>query len=74
MNVGIPSTTLARVILPKHDHPYSTLRINGLPVADFRTGYFSNQNLGIDSLRLQEDGSIEMRVQPGEYSFLASLN
>jgi len=75
MNVGIPSTTLARVIVPKHDYPYSTLQINGHPIADWRTGYYSpqTQSLGIDALKLRDDGSIEMSVQPGEYSFLATI-
>jgi alpha-L-rhamnosidase len=75
MKVTIPSTTVARVVVPNHEYSYSRLMVNGITLADF-TGdkpvYFEN-NLGIDRVLLQKDGSIEMRVQPGEYSFLASI-
>jgi len=76
MKVTIPSTTVARVVVPKHEYRYSALTMNGIKLADF-TGdkpvYFEN-SLGIDRVLLLDDGSIEMRVQPGEYSFLASID
>jgi len=75
MKVTIPSTVVARVVVPKHEYSYSTLMVNGITLADFKGDqpvYFE-KNLGIDRVLLQNDGSIEMRVQPGEYSFLASI-
>jgi len=74
MQVMIPSTTTARVIIPHHDSPYTRLVVNGALVADFSS--IERQLYpfkGIDDLVLRSDGCIELKVQPGKYSFLASI-
>jgi len=73
MQITVPSATTARVIIPKHDRPYTNLKVHDLIIADFTSSdghYFLIS--GINSLELQSDGSIFMRVQPGKYDFFAS--
>jgi len=75
LDVMIPSTTTARVIIPHHESPYSSLKVDGELIADFTSGpeplYFSSSR--VKSVGLKDDGSIELNVRPGKYSFFASI-
>jgi len=75
MDVVIPSASTARVIVPPHESPYANLKVGGEIIADF-TGskpLFFGSIPGVQPIRLRDDGSIELNVQPGEYSFEASI-
>jgi len=76
MDVIIPSATTARVILPKHEYFYKILTINGKTVADFtgeKSRYFISSSKGVDDIKFLPDGSVQMNVQPGKYSFFALI-
>jgi len=74
MNVVVPSATTGRVVVPKHESPYTLLSSNDEVIADF-TGeqpvYFEHP--GVDRINVLEDGSIELKVQPGKYNLFASV-
>jgi len=72
MHVTVPSSTTARVVVPKHETPYTHLLLNGVKIANFVDSEFTSAP-GIDNIHLLENGSIEMKVQPGKYSFFASF-
>jgi hypothetical protein len=75
MDVVVPSTTTARVVIPHHELPYSLLRVNGKTIADFISEsepvFYTSP--GVQPIRLRDDGSIELSVQPGQYSFFATI-
>jgi alpha-L-rhamnosidase len=75
MNVVIPSATTARVIVPHHESPYANLKVGGEMMVDFTepSEMFEGSIPGVRFIRLREDGSIELNVQPGEYSLDASI-
>jgi len=74
MKVIVPSATTGRVVVPKHESPYTLLSSNDLVIADFtreQPVYFEHP--GVDSINLLDDGSIELKVQPGKYNLFASV-
>jgi len=73
MDVVVPSTTTARVIIPHHESPYSNLKVDGETIADFTSEPLFFSAPGVQPIRLRDDGSIELSIQPGKYSFFASI-
>jgi alpha-L-rhamnosidase len=74
MDVAVPSATTALVTIPHHDLAYCNLKVNGEIIADFSGEEpLFHSVLGVDPVGLQEDGSILLNVQPGKYSFFASV-
>jgi alpha-L-rhamnosidase len=72
MDVSVPSGTKGRVVIPHHESPYSVLLRDGQELAQFKGQELQvSQSEGINSFRLYEDGSIELKVQPGFYRFKA---
>jgi len=72
-DVSVPSSITARVVVPKHESAYSSLTLHGETIANFVDLEYAESTPGIDNIRLLKDGSIEMNVQPGKYSFFASI-
>jgi len=72
MNVIVPSSTTAHVIIPPHEDPYNSLICDGSTVADFVMD-FTEVKSGIDHIELLENGSIELKLQPGKYKFIATV-
>jgi len=75
MDVVVPSATKARVIIPHHESPYSELKVGETTIADFSGNecvFFTSA--GVQPVRVLENGSIELSVQPGKYSFFASVH
>jgi alpha-L-rhamnosidase len=70
MDVVVPSASIGRIVIPKHESSYTLLLMDGVKLADFSEAEVTLQN-GINSLRVMDDGSIELKVEPGSYSLLA---
>jgi len=73
MQISVPSATTARIIIPKHERPYRTLKIDELVIDLIDSERPEPTISGIEGIKQQADGSIVMRAQPGSYHFEAAL-
>eukprot|EP01124_Arcella_intermedia_P018569 TRINITY_DN2557_c0_g1_i1.p1 TRINITY_DN2557_c0_g1~~TRINITY_DN2557_c0_g1_i1.p1 ORF type:complete len:882 (+),score=202.33 TRINITY_DN2557_c0_g1_i1:42-2687(+) len=71
LHVEVPGPSYSKVTIPKHDQNYAYLKEGGVLIANFeKTVVMTSQSILNVS---QNDGTIEILVQPGSYNFIAEI-